>query len=101
MARAAYVSSFVMEHSVAALVGCVPICRPTHTQPAPFPLRGATPSSTRLPSPPPQADGGALLENVRERGEQLRAGLEQLQQKFPQTIAGKRSLTLPNPALVK
>ena len=36
-----------------------------------------------------QADGGALLENVRERGEQLRAGLEKLKQKYPQTIAGE------------
>eukprot|EP00903_Cladosiphon_okamuranus_P005565 g5540.t1 len=42
------------------------------------------------------ADGGALLENVRERGEQLRAGLEQLTQKYPQTIAGVRGWGLIN-----
>lgn len=38
-----------------------------------------------------QANGGALLENVRERGEQLRAGLEQLRLKYPHTIAGTRT----------
>lgn len=39
-----------------------------------------------------QENGGALLENVRERGEQMRAGLEKLKQKYPQTVAGTNSL---------
>lgn len=42
------------------------------------------------------ADGGALLANVRERGEQLRAGLEQLRLKYPHTIAGVRGWGLIN-----
>lgn len=64
---------------------------PPPPPPLPFP-------NSRLP--PGQADGGALLENVRQRGEQLRAGLEQLRQKYPQTISGERSLPTPTlPAL--
>lgn len=35
-----------------------------------------------------QANGGALLNNVRERGEQLRTGLEELKDKYPDTISG-------------
>lgn len=53
------------------------------------------PDLSPISSPSDQADGGALLENVRERGEQLRAGLEELRQKYPQTIAGKRRLPCP------
>ncbi|CAM9303961.1 unnamed protein product [Pylaiella littoralis] len=47
------------------------------------------------------ADGGALLENVRERGEQLRAGLEELKQKYPDTIAGVRGWGLINGLVLK
>lgn len=46
-----------------------------------------------------QANGGALLENVRERGDQLRAGLEALRVKYPDTIAGKWMLRLFTRAL--
>ncbi|CAM9821097.1 unnamed protein product [Ectocarpus sp. 6 AP-2014] len=41
-------------------------------------------------------NGGALLENVRERGEQLRAGLAELQEKYPETVAGVRGWGLIN-----
>ncbi|CAM9329702.1 unnamed protein product [Scytosiphon promiscuus] len=41
-------------------------------------------------------NGGALLENVRERGEQMRAGLAKLQEKYPQTVAGVRGWGLIN-----
>lgn len=45
--------------------------------------------------PVDQANGGALLANVRERGEQLRQGLEQLRLKYPDTIAGEDVLVMP------
>ncbi len=35
-----------------------------------------------------EADGGALLRHVEQRGAQLRAGLEQLAQRYPTVIAG-------------
>ncbi|CAB1114234.1 unnamed protein product [Ectocarpus sp. CCAP 1310/34] len=44
---------------------------------------------------------GALLENVRERGEQLRAGLAGLQEKYPKTVAGVRGWGLINGLVLK
>ena len=38
-----------------------------------------------------QADGGALLTNVEERGKQLRSGLEALKEKYPEVIDGESS----------
>ncbi|CAN0545896.1 unnamed protein product, partial [Ectocarpus sp. 12 AP-2014] len=46
-------------------------------------------------------NGGALLENVRERGEQLRAGLAGLQEKYPETVAGVRGWGLINGLVLK
>lgn len=35
-----------------------------------------------------------MLENVRERGEQLRAGLGELKLKYPDTVAGTLSVVV-------